>query len=166
MANLQSTNITGKLTITGSFVRGSSDITGWTKLSHCYDPYNRLHVRTPLPADVIENTNSILEIVGYHSYSGERVHDTKILINSYPGIVDGEVDINSNVISDLGYNSNPIVYASTNLYGGKNRVCFSVDKLTCCCIGHLWVRWWNNSSYYADYAWATMGSNDNYTKVF
>ena len=154
MANLQTTTVNGLLTITGYVQQGgNSNLTGWVKLSHCYDPYSRLHVRTPLPESAISSTASILEVVGYHSYSGEKVHDFKALCY-------GSGTIESLIGTNNGYNTNPYVYLSTNTYGGTKRVCFSVDKITCCCTGYLWVRWWNNSSYFNDYAWATMGAND------
>ena len=155
MANLQSASITGLLTISNQYYQGgNSDITGWIKLSHCYDPYSRLHIRTPLPFAAISAKSSTIEVIGYHTYSGEHVHDFKYTVDNNSGTFSAQK------ISDNGYESNPYVYLSTSQYNTQQRVCFAVDKVTCCCTGFLWVRWWNNASYYADYAWATMGAND------
>ena len=142
---------------------GNSNVTEWVELSHCFGTYpepNRLHVRTPLPAEIgsIGWNPIILEVVGYHSYSGEYTHDFKALcnVNGYDGAWYG-----SQIMVNDGQNSAPFVYRSSNYYGGSRRVCYAVNKLTCCCQGRIWTRWWNASNYRADYAWGTAASNDN-----
>ena len=174
MASLVDTTVNGDLNINGNTYRtGGSNITPWQQLSHCVCPSSDgtsdcigngrayLHVRTPLPADnVVMGWNPIiLEVVGYHTYSGENVHDFKALLNTngYDNSWYGsQIKTNSSLTG-----SNPYVYRSTNTYGGYTRVCFAVNKISCCCTGNLWVRWWNNTSYFTDYPWATETADTN-----
>lgn len=172
MASLQSTTVNGLLTVTGNTVRsGNSNITPWTQLYHCADADSTaecnptyscgwLHVRTPIPADnVAMGWNPIiLEVVGYHTYSGEYVEDFKALLNTNGYNNDwygSQIKVNDS------YQTTPFVYRSTSTYGGYTRVCFAVQKIGCCCTGNLWVRWWNRSDLWQDYPWATTARNSN-----
>jgi hypothetical protein len=163
MASLVTTSVSGTLKVTGELLRsGNTDITSWYKLYHCESSgtYSKIHVRTPLPADTssLGWQPSILEVYGHHTYGGDKVHDFKALLN-----VNGYNNdwYGSQIMRNDGYNSNPVVYRSTNTYGGKTRVCFSVNQASYCGNGWLFVRWWNNSAYYTDYAWAKTGSNSD-----
>ena len=181
MASLQDSTVNGLLTITGNTVTyGNTNITPWTQLSHCADATStsicnpvyscgRLHVRTPLNAAALGWNPAILEVVGVHTYSGEVVEDWKAVINvnGYQGAPTGWYG--SQVFSDNGTNSQPYVYISNSTYGGAYRVCFSTNKIGCCCAGTIYVRWRNVSSYWNDYAWATGAYSDSQaspTKLF
>jgi hypothetical protein len=166
MANLQATTVSGVLTIAGNMVRpGVTDITPWYELNHCANTSaggtaTRLHIRTPLPADnVAMGWNPIImEVVGFHTYFGEHVHDFKALLNTngYNNAWFG-----SQIFAQRGTNSAPFVYRSTNTYGGYTRVCIAVNKVTCCCVGRIWVRWINQSGFWNNHPWATIGANDS-----
>ena len=170
MAILQNSTITGRLQITGKLKQINSDVSNWQFLSHCADGTDtdpvyaggRLHVRTPIRAD---NTHLgwnpvIMEVRGYHTYSGDTTHNFMALLNSTGD--SNNTWYGDQIRSDSGYNSLPLVYQSTNTYGGYKRVCFSVTKVGCCCTGHIWIRFWNNTSTAPyDYAWATEGRGDS-----
>jgi hypothetical protein len=107
----------------------------------------------------------MLEVVGYHSYSGERWHDFKAIVNTTG---DGN---NTWYGSQIRVNtgnaaSNPYVYRSTSTYGGYRRMCFAIGKISCCCTGNLWVRVWTNSGFRSQYAWATETADTNSTQRF
>lgn len=161
MATLNNTTVSGLLTVTGGATNNLSDITDWYRLYHCDGTNtNRLHVRTPIPADttLLGWNPVILEVAGHHSYEAEKVHDFKALlnVNGYDNTWFG-----SQIVTNSGYDSSPFVYRSSSTYGGKTRVCFSVNKLPYCYAGYLWVRWWNGKSYVNDFAWAVSSSNTN-----
>ena len=185
MANLQGTSVSGNLQVNGYIRRaGEEDVSPWWFASHCAnatttaecDPTyacGRLHVRTPLPADISSMgwNPIILEVVGYHSYSGERTSSWKALLNvngstnAWYGsqiMVDSTAAGNSPDPSITGGNAaDPYVYRSANTYGGKQRVCFAVNKIGCCCTGYIWVRWFNGSQWFNDYPWSTVGFGDS-----
>lgn len=166
MATLQQTTINTGLKTT-SFMRDTgSDISEWYKLSNCDchsgvdgrsdcvgNGHPWLHVRTPWPADntSISSWNPyIIEVVGFHSYSGEKFHDWK-------GVVNTDNNNNfygANVRSNTG-NDSAHFYRSSNTYGGYRRLVVVVEKISCCCAGSLWIRARQNSGFRADYAWAT-----------
>ena len=172
MATLQATNFTSTLQINGYQQEGSqSDVTPWWYSSHCANADSTsecnptyscgwLHVRTPIRADttMIGWQPVILHVVGFHSYSGERMSDWKALLN-----VNGSTNgwYGSQIMNDRGNGSSgpaePYVYRSANEYGGHQRVCFSIRKIGCCCTGWLWVRWYNRASFWNDHPWATKG---------
>lgn len=176
MADFQNTSSNAELTVNGYGVRqgGNSDVTPWKYLHHCANATStsicnptyacgRFHVRTPLPADTSSMgwNPIVLHVVGYHSYSGERFSDWKALLN-----VDGSNNnwYGSQIFSNRGnssYPSDPYVYRSNGTYGGKQRVCFAVNKLGCCCNGWIWVRWFHRSSFFNDHPWAQVGMADN-----
>jgi len=55
----------------------------------------------------------------------------------------------------------PLFYKSSNTYGGYKRLCISMQKIGCCCVGWSWIRWWGNSTatgLWDNYAWATQGA--------
>lgn len=174
------TTINGDFSSSTAILDGQSDMTEWYNLNHCVCPAPDgtsdclgtgrayLHVRTPIPAD---NTAGgigwgpyILEVLGYHTYSGERFHDFKAVVNT-------SGDNNSFYGSQIRVNtgnaaSEPYVYRSTNTYGGFRRMCFAVGKVSCCCTGNLWVRIWTNSGYRENFAWATTTGDNNSTARF
>jgi len=170
MAQLQTTQVNGLLRVNGGMHRsGNSDITEWHRFYHCVCPDTTtgpsdcrgtglpfLHVRTPIPADVdgIGWNPIILEVKGFHSYSGEYTHDWKALlnINGYNNAWFGSQIMNNNGAGSAG-GSEPYVYRSTNTYGGRQRVCFSMRKISCCCVGWYWVRWYNRSDHRNSFPW-------------
>lgn len=165
MANLAQTSINGRLnldTTNGLAMSSNSDMTDWYKITH-YDGTvggSKVHVRTPIPADTsaIGWNPIILEVHGFNDRNAINVHDFKALVN-----VNGYNNdwYGSQIKSNAGYNSTPTVYRSTNSYGGKQRVCFSVDNiLTIQNEGYLWVRWWNNNSVWNSYPWGVTWSSD------
>ena len=179
MASLTNLTVNGNLIVTSDFNEGQTDMTEWTKLGHCVCegeaptpsdcrgtglPY--LHVRTPIPADysVVGWIPMQLEVVGYHTYSGEKFHDfTAIMnVNGYDnGWYGSQIKINRGNAA-----SEPFVYRSTNSYGGIRRVCFSVAKMNYCGTGFLWARWRTMSGYKGAYPWATYHTSDSTTPYF
>lgn len=182
MANLQATTVNGNFTTdSGKVFDSGSSFTPWYKLNHCdcsSDPngasdclgtgHPYLHVRTPIPAD---NTHSgigwlpmLFEVVGYHTYSGERFHNHKWVVN-VRGDNNGfsatqlsnqnNVDNSGNSIGWTGYN----LYRSASTYNSKKRIVLVVPKVSCCCTGFLWVRWSVSAQYRNDHAWATQHFN-------
>lgn len=168
MANLISTTINGTLTVTGQMLNGSnSDQTPWYKIVFYVVGGSYYHVRTPLPADTtyLGWNPSILEVYGYHGIgetATSRIHDFKALIN-VNGYDNGWYG--SQIPMNDGYNSTPIVYRSTNTYGGKTRVCFSIPNQTSPPLdgtyAYLFIRWWNNQGAWNSYAWAHASSNSS-----
>jgi hypothetical protein len=181
MANLVSTSVVGNITGNSFILDNSTDMSEWYKLSHCICPESGpsdclgtglayLHVRTPLPtksADGMGWNPYILEVVGYHTYSAECFHDFKAIVNTNNDnntFYGSQVRINRSGAGGLMTPaSNPYVYESATTYGGKNRLCFAVRKVSCCCTGYLWVRWWTNAGKRTDYSWATFHSDSQTT---
>lgn len=166
MASLQQSSVSGLLTITGSTVlTGNTNISPWVQFSHCPTQYNvannRLHVRTPIPSTAIGYNPFILEVVGYHSYSGEVFEDFKAVVNMNGNGVDPGQWNGSRIFSDNGNNAAPYVYLSANQHGGAYRVCFSTNMITCCCTGNMWARWYNGASYWNSYPWAVASYSDS-----
>ena len=175
MANLRATSST-KTTVTGAVLPTQINSSEWVKLSHCVCPSSDgtsdcigngrafLHVRTPIPADAtIGNIGWIpwmLEVTGYHTYSGERFHDFKAIVNTTG---DGNNSFyGSQVRVNRGNgNSQPYVYRSNSTYGGYRRLCFAVGKISCCCTGYLWVRAWFQLTHRTAYPWATETADTN-----
>lgn len=166
MANLVTSTINGDLAAPTHILDGQSDMSEWYKLYHCADAPDAspaysagyLHVRTPIPTKIADGMGwnpYILEVTGYHSYGGEYFHNFKAIVNTHG---DNDVFYGSQVRIDRGSSgSQPYVYESSSTYGGKKRLCFSVGKMGCCCVGFLWVRWWTNAGKRTDFAWATTG---------
>lgn len=163
MASLQGTTVNGLLTITGSAVlSGNSNIAPWTQLGHCADPYGgRLHVRTPIPGNALGWNPFILEVHGTHTYSGEVVEDFKAVLNVNGSQGSPSGWYGSQVFSNNGTNAAPYVYLSNSTYGGEHRVCFSVNAITCCCAGTIYVRWMNGAGYFDSYPYAIVGGSDS-----
>lgn len=172
MATLQNSIISGRLTVTGQMRHNSTGISNWHVMSHCANGTDttpnyaggRLHVRTPIRAD---NSHMgwnpiIMEVRGYHTYSGDTTHNFMALLNTngYNNSFYGD-----QIRTDSGHSSLPLVYKSTSTYGGYHRVCFSVTKIGCCCTGHIWIRFWNNPTAAYDYAWATAGRGDSQSSL-
>lgn len=165
MASLTDTTVSGDLTVNGWAYKSGPDLTPWKQMSHCpaatLSSQGRLHIRTPLPADnaAMGWNPIILEVVGYHSYSGEFVEDFKALLNTNG--YDNSWYGSQIAVNDSLANSQPYIYRSTNTYGSYKRVCFSVSQLYCCCTGNIWIRWWNGSTWFEDYAWASTSAYDS-----
>ena len=181
MASLQSSTISGNLTGANYILDNSTDMSEWYILSHCICDGSQisdclgtghpwLHVRTPLPTKIADGMGwnpYIIEVVGYHTYSAECFHDFKAIVNTngYDDTFYGSaVRINrSGAGGAMTPASSPYVYESSTTYGGKKRLCFAVRKISCCCTGYLWVRWWTNAGKRTDYSWATFHSNSGTT---
>jgi hypothetical protein len=120
-----------------------------------------LHVRTPLPAtSVVQNLPSMLEVIGFHTYSGDYTHYIKAIVN-----VDENDAFQANIRVNAG-NSSPRVYRSDSSYGGKRRVCIALPKIGCCCVGWFWVRWRMNAGYWNDYPYGITAYSDGTTNRF
>lgn len=163
MATLTTTTITGRLTVLGQMTSGSnSDQTPWYKISYTDEGGTQsfVHVRLPLPADTsyLGWNPSILEVLGYNGYSGDKVHDFKALlnVNGYDNTWYGSL-----IPMNDGYQSSVFVYRSTNTYGGVTRVCFSVNLAKTGEPAHLFIRWWNNMAAWNSFAWAYTTSSSN-----
>ncbi len=174
MAVLSSLSANGTLTAS-SIVNTAQDYTPWYRIYHCVDATDTSicnpvyscgysHVRTPLPADTNGPTYipTMLEVIGFHTYSGEYTHYFKSIIN-----VDTSNNFQANTRINLGNEDvAPRVYRSDGTYGGKRRVCFAMRKYGCCCVGWFWVRWRMNAGYFDDYAWGHAAYNNSTTNVF
>lgn len=173
MAVLTSLNSSG--TVTASSINNTAqDYTPWYRIYHCVDASSTaicnptyscgwIHVRTPLPADYnsgITQIPSLLEVIGFHTYDGGYTHNFKAVVN-----VDSGNNFQANIRVNSG-NTTPRVYRSASQYGGRNRVCFSMPKVGCCCVGWFWTRWRMNAGYFDDYPWATAAYSDQTTNVF
>jgi hypothetical protein len=173
MATLTNLTVNGNLT-GADYVRDiNSDISEWQKISHCIcdgsaysdclgTGYPYLHVRTPWSAEDFGGMGwnpYMFEVVGYHTYSGEYWHDFRAIVNTTG---DGNNSFyGSQVRVNRGNaNSSPVVYRSTNTYGGHRRLCFSVGKMSCCCTGYFWARAWTNAGGRTSYPWATFHKSD------
>lgn len=171
MATLTSlTNTSGGIQATGSVHPLGNNQTSWYRLYHCADGSDTnpayaggwLHIRTPYPATneaggIGWNPN-IVEVVGFHTYSGEHTHDFKAIVNN-SGYGDNtwygsQIKVNDGT-------SSPFVYQSSVAYGSHKRVCIAVPKIGCCCVGWIWIRFWNNVGYRNAYPWATVGRANN-----
>lgn len=177
MASLQPTTVNGVINATGGVYRAGGNQTPWYRIQHCADATSTsicnptyscgwIHIRTPLPATneaggIGWNPN-IVEVVGFHSYSGEVTHDFKALVNNSG---DSNAWFGNQIRSNQNNHANALVYQSTNNYGGLKRVCIALPKIGCCCQGWLWVRWWNNSGYRANFAWG-VGANSSNAAIF
>lgn len=179
MASLTGSTISGANLSINRMFSAAEGMTGWKSFYHCANAESTdecnptyscgwLHVRTPLPATNAASgigwNPTMIEVVGYHSYSGEYFSDWKAVINN-SGYADNawygsQVRVNEgNVTGSDG----PVVYQSTNSYGGYQRVCFAIRKMGCCCNGWFWVRirGGGHIAYREDYPWATIGASTN-----
>ena len=163
MASLTDLSLNGNPITATSIYQSGAGLSPWVRLYHCADATDTsvcnptyscgwLHVRTPIP--IINTSYSfIFEIVGFHTYDGGYTHDNKTSIVLYS---DGSV--NANVRVNSGNAVDPWFYPSNNTYGGYKRLCVSMQKVGCCCVGWVWFRWGPlMDSYWNDYAWATLG---------
>lgn len=166
MATLQTTTINTGLTVTDFMRDTASDISEWHKLSQCDchsgvdgrsdclgNGYGWLHIRTPWPADnsAISSWNPyMIEVMGYHTYSGEKFHDWKGVVNTDASNNFYAANVRSNTGNDSAY-----FYRSSNTYGGYRRLVIVVEKVGYCGTGYVWIRCRKNSGFRADYAWAT-----------
>lgn len=163
MAVLTSTTVNGTLSASGGILNSGQDFTPWYRIYHCADAPDTnpayaagwIHVRTPLPAEssAFSYIPSLLEVKGFHTYSGEHTHYWKAVVN----VTDTNV-FQANVRVNAGNTTGgPRVYRSNNTYGSYRRVCFAMQKIGCCCVGWFWVRWRMNSSWFTNHPWATTG---------
>jgi hypothetical protein len=169
VSTLQSiTNTAGGLKSTGNVWPAGSNQTPWYRLYHCADGTDTtpayaggwLHIRTPYPATNAASgigwNPNIVEVVGFHTYSGEYTHDFKAIVNN-SGYSDNTWYGSQIKVNKGNDSSTPVVYQSSSQYGGYQRVCIAVQKNGCCCVGWIWIRFWNNSGYWNSYPWATVG---------
>jgi hypothetical protein len=185
MAILTTTSVNGIISATGGVFPQGDGMTPWYRLYHCADATSTaicnpvfscgwLHIRTPIPADAgsgefsgsptgtVGWNPSVLEVMGFHTYSGEHTHNFRAIVNTRG---DGSNTFDVTIHSNVGSNSNPSVYRSNSTYGGKRRVCIAVNKIGCCCVGWIWVRWRANTFARADHPWAT-GANSSAAALY
>lgn len=158
----------------GLLQMNGSDITPWRYFSHCEDATTttecnplhscqRLHIRTPIPLSTgaISYNPLILEVIGYHTYSGEHTSSWAALcdVRGSDGVFGSSMMWDHT--AGTSYPSDPYIYASTNTYGGHKRLCFSVNKEGCCCTGYIWIRWRNYATYWDHYAWGKTAIGDS-----
>jgi hypothetical protein len=176
MASLQSMALGGNpLNVTGGIHQQGGGCTPWTRLYHCGDcpstadcnpTYSGgyLHIRTPIPCEsysTIRNVPLMFEIMAFHTYSGEYTSDFKFIIN-----IDGSDNLESNGrvnAGSYGLSYEPFFYKSSSTYGGYKRLCFSVQKIGCCCVGWIWMRWWGDAAVtnlWNHYSWGQTGAGN------
>lgn len=142
--------------------RGYEKITEWTAFTHCTTPDNAnfIHIRTPIITDTASSGNIsayqpvAIEIYGFHNYAAENFHDATVVVNTPSN---GSFQVNTR--ANNNNHSSMTVYRSNNTYNGYNRVCISLPKSGCCCVGALWIRfrWWNGLPT-DNYAWGHTGT--------
>ena len=165
MASLRETSV-ASLTMTGSFLPGaSSDQSPWTKLSFTPGSVNYTHIRTPIPANntALAWNPIIVEFIGWKSTQGgmaSKYYEGKILYN--------ENGSTGAFYTPAQFNQSDLesAYKSTNQYNGAYRVCFSLRNYFPGAGGYydglplqLWVRFWNNQSYWSSHSYGYTWSN-------
>lgn len=158
MASLRETSV-ASLTMTGSFLPGaSSDQSPWTKLSFTPGNSDWTHIRTPIPANntALAWNPIIVEFIGWQSTQGgsaSKYYEGKILYN--------ENGSNGTFYTPAQFNQSRLeaAYKSTNQYNGAYRVCFSLQSYTDTNPMQLWVRFWNNQSYWSSHSYGYTWSN-------
>lgn len=179
MASLTSLALSSTYLTASNIHQEGGGCTPWIRIWHCGDcpstsdcnpTYSGgyLHLRTPLPCESyspIRNEPLMFEITAFHTYSGEYTTDVKAVVN-----IDGSDNLESNVRTNVSYGLSfePYFYKSSSTYGGYKRLCFSVQKVGCCCVGYLWIRWWGSSTatnLWNNHAWGTTGAA-NRTNTF
>ena len=176
MASLQSISLGGNsLNVTGGIRQIGGGCTPWTRLYHCGDcpstsdcnpTYSGgyLHIRTPIPAEGFTSIYSvpfIFELTAFHTYSGEYTHDFKYSMFVGAG---GTFFVSpASNAGSYGLTYEPYFYKSTNTYGEYKRICFSIQKVGCCCVGWVWMRWWGNATItnlWNHFAWGQTGAGN------
>lgn len=179
MATLTNTTVTNGTVNVSSIYSGSEGMTDWRNFYHCANSVDTtecnptyscgwIHVRTPIPATNAASgigwNPCMIEVVGYHSYSGQFFSDWKAVVNN-SGYADdnfygSQVRVNT---GNTQGSDGPVVYQSTNEYGGYKRVCFAMRKEGCCCNGWFWVRIRGGGGvgYRENYPWAQIGASTN-----
>jgi hypothetical protein len=154
-------NNASQLNLHNTYLRRSTEkITEWTAFTHCSTPDNAnfLHIRTPIITDPSGSYGAYqpvaMEIYGYHNYAAENFHDCTVVVNTT-----ASGNFQANLRADNNNHSSLTVYRSSSTYNGYNRICFSVPKNGCCCVGAIWVRfrWWNGLPT-DNYAWGHTGT--------
>jgi hypothetical protein len=178
VASLQSSTVNGIINATTGVYAAGGNTSPWYRMYHCADATSTsicnptyscgwLHIRTPLPATQAAGgigwNPNIVEVVGFHTYSGEVTHDFRAIVNNSGDANDSW--FGSQIRSNQSNHSSAVVYQSSSAYGGFRRVCIALPKIGCCCVGWVWVRWWNNSGYRANFAWA-VGANSSSAALF
>lgn len=181
MASLQSLTVSGvPITVSAGLHRRGGGCTPWNRLYHCGDcpstadcnpTYSGgyLHVRTPIPIEgysPIRNVPFMFEITAFHSYDGGYTWDFKAVLN-----LDAVDALESNVrvnAGSYGLSFEPYFYKSSSTYGGYKRLCVSLQKVGCCCVGWNWMRWWGPSvvtDLWNNYAWGQTGAANRLNTV-
>jgi len=180
MANLVTTTVNGNVSAS-TILDTQADTSEWYNISHCIcdgsansdcigTGHAFLHVRTPWPTDNAAGVGwnpYMMEVIGYHTYSGEYFHDWTAVVNTTGDA--GNTFYGSNIrINRSLSSSDPYVYASANTYGGYKRLCFSMRKMTCCCAGLFWVRMRQNGAggFRTQYPWATFHNPSQTAAVY
>ena len=154
-------NNASQLNLHNTYLRRSTEkITEWTAFTHCSTPDNAnfLHIRTPIIAHPSGSYGAYqpvaMEIYGYHNYAAENFHDCTVVVNTTASGA-----FQANLRADNNNHNSLTVYRSSSTYNGYNRVCFSVPKNSCCCVGAIWVRfrWWSGLPT-DNYAWGHTGT--------
>jgi hypothetical protein len=173
MANLQNTTINTAAISASRVIPYGSGMPEWVRISNCANGTDTtpnyagtwIHIRTPLPATNAASgigwNPSLIEVVGFHSYSGEYTWDYKAVTNN-SGYADNnwygsQVRVNDSNTNDI------VVYKSQSQYGGYERVCIAQRKVGCCCVGWFWIRIRNQGRNYryTSHPYATEGRADS-----
>lgn len=177
MAYLTSLDTGGNpLTVNSGIYHTGGGASSWVRHLHCGNarpehdrsennlyPYagGYLHFRTPLPAEgsLIRGQTFQFEIVGFHTYGGSYMYDTKDILH-----VDGNdvFQVNYGSGAELTTYGVPTrhFYVSHNTYGSYKRICVAIQKHGCCCVGWDWMRVRGSASLngaWQNYGWGSTG---------
>jgi len=149
-----------------SLHRGAERVTEWWTNSSCTSPDSAgyMHVRMPVITDPAGYDNVwspiIIQIKYFHNYTGG--HN---IVGHWKQNTNGSgsgglyvAQIEGHQLGSAGVN----FYRSSNTYNGKYRLCFSIPKDGCCCVGRVWVRWyWGGNNPTDGYGWGQTGTTSN-----
>jgi|13_taG_2_1085334.scaffolds.fasta_scaffold06358_2 hypothetical protein len=149
-----------------SLHRGAERVTEWWTNTSCTSPDNAgyMHVRMPVVSDPAGYDNVwspiIIQIKYFHNYTGG--HN---IVGHWKQNTNGSgsgglyvAQIEGHQLGSAGVN----FYRSSNTYNGKYRLCFSIPKDGCCCVGRVWVRWyWGGNNPTDGYGWGQTGTTSN-----
>jgi hypothetical protein len=145
-------------------------MTEWYNILHCtndtLDSASWIHIRTPIPADALAGIGYqvyMMEVKGHHTYGGENAGQWQAIINT---TAQGDGNSFTSVVRWNQGTYSPFIYRSNNTYGGFRRMCFSMQKSGCCCLGWLWVRFNINNQYRDSFPWGKIGTNSQSTPAF
>jgi hypothetical protein len=149
-----------------SLHRGAERVTEWWTNTSCTSPDSAgyMHVRMPVVSDPTGYDNVwspiIIQIKYFHNYtSGHNI------VGHWKQNTNGSgngglyvAQIEGHELGTAGVN----FYRSSNAYNGKYRLCFSIPKDGCCCVGRVWVRWyWGGNNPTDGYGWGQTGTSSN-----